>query len=79
MISQSTKTIARKNLAYDLNCIEWNMIYAKAKVAYHWEHADKANPVDTAWHFESLNMWKNDLRKSRKSAASIRKALKELK
>jgi len=79
MISQSTKAITRRVLAMHLNHVEWNITYAKAKVAYHWEHSDKANPIDTAYHFENLNMWKNDLRKCRKSAAALRKALKELK
>ena len=79
MISQSTKAHARKAFACMLNGIEWQIIFAKAKVSYHWEHSDKANPIDTAYHFEQLNMWKNDLRKSRKTAATLRKALKELK
>lgn len=79
MISQSTKTLARKSLAFELEHIEWNITYAKAKVAYHWERSDKANPISTLHDFEALNMWKNDLRKCRKSAAKLRKALKELK
>jgi len=79
MISQSTKTIARKSLAFELEHTEWNITYAKAKVAYHWERSDKASPVTTEYHFEQLNIWKNDLRKCREYAAKLRKALKELK
>jgi hypothetical protein len=79
MISQSTKTLCRKSLAFELEHVEWNITYAKAKVAYHWEHSDKASPINTAFHFESLNTWKNDLRKNRKYAAKLRKSLKELK
>ena len=79
MISQSTKHYARSSLTHMLRAIEWQITYAKAKIAYHWEHSDKANPIDTAYQFEQLNLWKTDIRKSRKAAASIRKALKELK
>ena len=79
MISQSSKVLARKALAFDLSHLEWCITYAKAKVAYHWEHSDKANAIDTAYQFEQLNIWKNDLRKNRKAASKIRKALKELK
>jgi hypothetical protein len=79
MISQSTKTLARKALAFDLSHIEWCITYAKAKVAYHWERSDNAWPQGTKHDFKQLNIWKNDLRKNRKAAALIRKALKELK
>jgi hypothetical protein len=79
MISQSTKVLARKQLVWALNVIELNIAYDKAKIAYHWEHSDKNNAIDTSYHFEQLNLWKNDIRKNRKSAASTRKALKELK
>ena len=79
MISHSTRTYARSSLAHMLSAIEWQTTYAKAKIAYHWEHSDKANPVETSYHFEELNLWKTDIRKSRKAASAIRKALKELK
>jgi hypothetical protein len=79
MISHSTKHYARSSLTHMLNAIEWQITYAKAKVAYHWERSDKARPMDTGYHFHELNLWKNDLRKSRKNASQIRKALKELK
>ena len=79
MISQSTKVHARKALAHMLMSIEWQITYAKAKVAFHWERSDKSKSGTTSFHFQELNLWKNDLRKSRKIASTIRKALKELK
>jgi hypothetical protein len=79
MISQATKHYARSSLTHMLNAVEWQITYAKAKVAYHWERSDASKPETTAYHFHELNLWKNDLRKSRKNASKLRKALKELK
>jgi hypothetical protein len=78
-LSNSSKQALLSVVKDTITSEELYLNYVKTQTKYFYEHSDANNPEETAFYFEKLNEYRNEVRLAKKRIKKLAQTSKELK